>query len=147
MTKKRVLDPNGCLFGLPVVPPEWQSRRSDARRQELEKTRTLRAARLAVQAGTGKSAANAAADKSSVRPNHRRNGVAGVRVAVETAALSPGRFTAGQTVIIAARRCEAARSGTFVIIRALPTENGTLLYRVRSDADGHERIVSEAELH
>jgi hypothetical protein len=49
MTRKRVLEPDGCLFGLPVLPPEWQARRNDAHQQEMERTRALRAARLAAQ--------------------------------------------------------------------------------------------------
>ena len=50
MSRKKTSEPDGYLFGLPVLPPEWQARRDDARRQEFEKTQALRAARLAVQA-------------------------------------------------------------------------------------------------
>ena len=147
MTRKKALEPNGHLFGLPVLLPEWQSRRNDARQQELEKTGRLRAARLAVQACTAESAASPALGKSSVTPDHRQDRFSDVRVAVKAAAMPPDGFKAGQTVMIAARRYERMPSGTFVIVRAVPTENGILQYRVRSNTDGHERIVSEAELH
>lgn len=49
MSRKKVLEADGCLFGLPVLLPEWQARRNDARQQEMERTRALRAARLAAQ--------------------------------------------------------------------------------------------------
>jgi hypothetical protein len=48
--RKKSSDPAGTLFGLPVLQPEWLSRRIDARQRELEKTQALRAARLAAQA-------------------------------------------------------------------------------------------------
>jgi hypothetical protein len=49
--------------------------------------------------------------------------------------------------MLAARRYEETPGGTFTIVRAMPTEQGVKQYRVRSNVDGHERIVSEAELH
>jgi hypothetical protein len=63
------------------------------------------------------------------------------------APMSPHKFRTGQTVTITTRRYEATPAGTFVIVRAVPTEHGIRQYRVRSNVDGHERIVSEAELH
>jgi hypothetical protein len=56
------------------------------------------------------------------------------------------KFKDGQTVTIVARRYEVTPSGSFSIVRALPTEQGIKQYRIRSNADGHERVVSEAEL-
>lgn len=56
------------------------------------------------------------------------------------------KFKAGQAVTVAARRFEASRGGRFHIVRILPTEHGIKQYRVKSDVDGHERVVSEAEL-
>lgn len=49
MSRKKASEPSGYLFGLPVLTPEWQARRDDARQQEIEKTQALRAARLAAQ--------------------------------------------------------------------------------------------------
>lgn len=57
------------------------------------------------------------------------------------------KFKTGQTVMLSARRYEETPGGTFTIVRAMPTEHGVKQYRVRSNADGHERIVSEVELH
>lgn len=56
------------------------------------------------------------------------------------------KFKTGQTVVILARRYEATPRGSFSIVRALPTEHGVRQYRVKCNADGHERVVSEAEL-
>jgi hypothetical protein len=57
MSRKKSSEPDGFLFGLPVLVPEWQARRDDARRHEVEKTRALRAARLAAQASPRKAPA------------------------------------------------------------------------------------------
>jgi hypothetical protein len=57
------------------------------------------------------------------------------------------KFKTGETVTLVPRRYESTPSGTFMIVRAMPTEHGIRQYRVRSNTDGHERIVSEAELH
>jgi hypothetical protein len=50
VSRKKTSEPEGYLFGLPVLTPQWQASRDDARQQEIEKTQALRAARLAVQA-------------------------------------------------------------------------------------------------
>jgi hypothetical protein len=57
MSRKKSSEPDGFLFGLPVLVPEWQARRDDARQYEVEKTRALRAARLAAQASPRKAPA------------------------------------------------------------------------------------------
>lgn len=56
------------------------------------------------------------------------------------------KFRAGQTVMIATRRYGETPSGSFSVVRALPTEHGIKQYRIKSNTDGHERVVSEAEL-
>jgi hypothetical protein len=56
------------------------------------------------------------------------------------------KFRTGQTVMIATRRYEETPGGSFSVVRALPTEHGIKQYRIKSNADGHERVVSEAEL-
>jgi hypothetical protein len=56
------------------------------------------------------------------------------------------KFKIGQTVTVATRRYGTTPVGSFSIVRALPTEHGIKQYRIKSDADGHERVVSEAEL-
>jgi len=63
-----------------------------------------------------------------------------------TAHMTAHRFKPGQTVTIATRRYAETPTGTFSIVRVLPTEHGIKQYRIRSNADGHERVVSEAEL-
>jgi hypothetical protein len=66
---------------------------------------------------------------------------------VQDRAATPHKFNVGQTVILAPRRYESTPGGTFTIVRAVPTEHGVRQYRIRSNVDGHERIVNEAELH
>jgi hypothetical protein len=56
------------------------------------------------------------------------------------------KYKAGQTVRVVPKTHEAAPKGSFRIVRALPTEHGVKQYRIQSTTDGHERVVSEAEL-
>ena len=63
------------------------------------------------------------------------------------APLGPHKFETGETVSLAVRRYEDAPEGPFTIVRVMPTERGVKQYRIRSNVDGHERIVSEAQLH
>ena len=56
------------------------------------------------------------------------------------------KFDIGQTVTIVTRRYETTPQGDFQIVRRLPTEHGVRQYRVKAVGDGHERVVSEAEL-
>jgi hypothetical protein len=56
------------------------------------------------------------------------------------------KFRPGQTVTIATRPYGETPAGSFSIVRALPTEHGIKQYRIKSSRDGHERVVSEAEL-
>jgi hypothetical protein len=39
-----------------------------------------------------------------------------------------------------------ARRGRYKVVRLLPEENNTPQYRVKSEADGHERVVREDQL-
>lgn len=56
------------------------------------------------------------------------------------------KFKPGQTVTVVVRRYESTPAGRFRIVRALPTEQGIKQYRIQSVMDGHERVVSEAEI-
>ena len=56
------------------------------------------------------------------------------------------KFKNGQSVTLVRRRYERTPAGSFTVLRALPTEHGINQYRIKSTADGHERVVSEAEL-
>jgi hypothetical protein len=55
------------------------------------------------------------------------------------------KFKAGQTVTIVPGPVSAVR-GLFKVVRALPTEHGVNQYRIKSDGDGHERVVTEDEI-
>jgi len=56
------------------------------------------------------------------------------------------KFKAGQQVIVAPHRPSGVTGGTFKIVRVLPEERGVWQYRVKSVADGHERVVLESDL-
>lgn len=60
--KRRTEPPH--LVGMPASQPEWQAQRDDAREREIEKTRALRAARLAAQAKTAERASPSVASKA-----------------------------------------------------------------------------------
>ncbi len=57
------------------------------------------------------------------------------------------RFKVGQTVHLVPNRLERhVPGGAYTIQRALPDEGRDLQYRVKNVQDGHERVVSEAQL-
>jgi len=58
----------------------------------------------------------------------------------------PRKFKAGQTVTLTPNRAYATPAGRFEIVRLMPDEHGRYQYRIRSIADGHERVALESEL-
>ena len=57
------------------------------------------------------------------------------------------KFAVGQTVRFAPdRHQESVARGSFKIVRLLPEEANVLQYRVKSQVDGHERVVREDQL-
>jgi hypothetical protein len=57
------------------------------------------------------------------------------------------KFQVGQTVTLIPSRLDPhVPAGTYVIQRQLPAEGNDLRYRVKSNQDGHERVVPEAQL-
>jgi hypothetical protein len=61
--------------------------------------------------------------------------------------VSRHRFKVGQTVHLVPNRLERhVPAGAYTIQRQLPDEGRELQYRVKNAQDGHERVVSEAQL-
>jgi hypothetical protein len=60
--------------------------------------------------------------------------------------MTPHKFKTGQTVTLIPNRSYATPSGRFEIVRPMPAEHGRYQYRLRSIADGHERVAQESEL-
>jgi len=57
------------------------------------------------------------------------------------------KFTVGQTVrFLPDRNQEHTARGSFKIVRLLPEEASVFQYRVKSQLDGHERVVREDQL-
>jgi hypothetical protein len=57
------------------------------------------------------------------------------------------KFTVGQTVRFSPHRNElSSAQGNFKIVRQLPEAANVYQYRVKSQMDGHERIVREDQL-
>ena len=57
------------------------------------------------------------------------------------------RFAIGQTVRFSPdRNQERPARGSFKIVRLLPEEASVFQYRVKSQLDGHERVVREDQL-
>jgi len=57
------------------------------------------------------------------------------------------KFAVGQTVRFSPdRNQENSGRGSFKIVRLLPEEASVFQYRVKSQADGHERVVREDQL-
>ncbi len=94
------------------------------------------------------------AQRPTVRIAHstRRRTAAGadgatIRVSANFAdAVWRHKFRVGQTVTLLPNRYGANRLGRFTVTSLLPQEHGINQYRLRSAADGHERVATEEEL-
>ena len=61
--------------------------------------------------------------------------------------MSVHKFTIGQTVQFSPDRYqERSGRGRFKVVRLLPEAANVLQYRVKSQTDGHERVVREDQL-
>ena len=61
--------------------------------------------------------------------------------------MSAHKFVVGQTVRFSPdRNQEGTARGSFKIVRLLPEEASVFQYRVKSQLDGHERVVREDQL-
>ena len=57
------------------------------------------------------------------------------------------KFAVGQTVrFLPGRTQEGTARGSFKVVRLLPEAASVLQYRVKSQLDGHERVVREDQL-
>jgi hypothetical protein len=57
------------------------------------------------------------------------------------------KFKVGQKVVLIPNRLERhVPAGAYTIQRVLPVEGHDLQYRIKNSADGHERVVNEAQL-
>ncbi|MBV8088304.1 MAG: hypothetical protein JO139_01795 [Alphaproteobacteria bacterium] len=57
------------------------------------------------------------------------------------------KFSVGQTVRFSPdRNQQIAAQGRFTVVRLLPEAASILQYRVKSQLDGHERVVREDQL-
>ena len=57
------------------------------------------------------------------------------------------KFAVGQTVRFSPdRNQQVAARGSFKVVRLMPEQASVLQYRVKSQLDGHERVVREDQL-
>ncbi len=57
------------------------------------------------------------------------------------------KFTVGQTVRYSpGHKSFSGPGGSYKVVRLLPAEANDYQYRVKSSADGHERVVKESQL-
>lgn len=56
------------------------------------------------------------------------------------------RFVVGERVSFAAGMGSTSPAGAFTVTRLLPNDQADREYRVRSVADGHERVARETQL-
>jgi hypothetical protein len=56
------------------------------------------------------------------------------------------KFKLGQSVEFVASELRPKSLGLFKIVRVMPSERGIQQYRIKSVMDGHERMVTEADL-
>jgi hypothetical protein len=56
------------------------------------------------------------------------------------------QFAVGQTVVVTGAQLDIKKGEQFQVVRHLPPEGQTPQYRIKSELDGHERLVREDEL-
>jgi hypothetical protein len=56
------------------------------------------------------------------------------------------KFQVGQTVALIPRSLRQAAPGTYEIVRLMPADEIEPHYRIKSNAERHERVVAESEL-
>ena len=57
------------------------------------------------------------------------------------------KFAIGQKVRFTPKMGQFANRGeTFVVVRKLPDASGALQYQIKSEIDGHARVVRESQL-
>jgi hypothetical protein len=56
------------------------------------------------------------------------------------------KFQVGQTVALIPRSVRQAAPGSYEIVRLMPANELEPHYRIKSDAERHERVVAESEL-
>ena len=62
-------------------------------------------------------------------------------------ALSAHKFVVGQKVRFTPEMGQTFNRGeTFIVVRPLPEAGGVLQYQIKSEMDGHERVVQENQL-
>ena len=82
--------------------------------------------------------------ESPVFPLDLMSGVAGLKVRDE---MTEHKFAVGQIVNFSPDRLQLKGGrGRFKIVRLLPEAASVLQYRVKSQLDGHERVVREDQL-
>lgn len=84
----------------------------------------------------------------TVQSGHRRSGAAdNVPLLARTGApAAVHKFRTGQTVTLLPNHYGSNRLARFQVISLLPQEHGANHYRLKSVADGHERVATEDEL-
>jgi len=55
-------------------------------------------------------------------------------------------FKAGDLVMYRPARSREAAKRAYQVVRVMPSEKGVTSYRIKSTAEGHERVVEEHEL-
>jgi hypothetical protein len=100
-------------------------------------TQPLSTASMVEQIGVG----------GAARVGHRRSPIAFDAVRTQIAIMPYHRFKVGQTVVAPYGGPDALiPRGPLVIVRLLPFVDGQPQYRVRSEADGHDRVVLERQI-
>jgi hypothetical protein len=56
------------------------------------------------------------------------------------------KFKVGQTVDLIPATFRSAAKGTYQIVSLRPAEGGNTQYKIKSNSEAHERVVSESDL-
>lgn len=132
-----------------VVKPQTKAE-SKAAAKTLSKTVSKIAAQIAAKMASGKEAAKESAKvaaKDTAAPKMIRTYSPPVQPAAPELPIVRHKYSVGETVYFTSPNFgRAAASGTYTVIKLLPSESDDYQYRIKSSGEAFERVAKESQL-
>jgi small subunit ribosomal protein S21 len=140
-------DVNAALRVLKKTMQREGTFRDMKRRRPTKNRRNGASARRPKRSGATKDAAQAARTRGVLRGRDIRRMASEAFLAISERHMAAHKFSVGQSVRFSPdRNQQIAAQGRFIVVRLLPEAASIPQYRVKSQLDGHERVVREDQL-
>ena len=131
----------------PIVVKPQSKAESRAAAKTLSKTVSKIAAQIAAKMASGKEAAKVAVKEPSPAPKMIRTYSPPVQPAAPELPVVRHKYSVGETVYFTSPNFgRAAASGTYTVIKLLPSESDDYQYRIKSSGEAFERVAKESQL-